>query len=157
MTKGETVTSALNEIGIADYEFDVSAEELDSGIKTLDRMMARWSAKGVKVFYPFSSSSEASDESGIPDTAVEAVVTNLAIRLAPSYGKTVPQEVRTIAKQALSDLMSFSTRPREMQFPSMPKGAGYKNTEWPFTEPPEGEYVDEVDNDVDLSGGYNGR
>lgn len=156
MTKGELVQAALNEIGIAGREFDISPEDLEDGVRRLDSMMAMWSSKGIIVSYPFSNNSKSSDDSAVPDTAEEAVYTNLALRLAPSYGKQVSMETKVAAKMALNTLMSFSARPQERQLPLMPKGAGYKNTTWPFTDPPEGQYLDEVDQDMDLSGGYDG-
>ena len=63
-------------------------------------------------------------------------------------------EVKTLAKSSYNTLLGFSASPREMQLPSMPKGVGYKNVEWPFTEPPDNPYLDDVNQDVDLSGGY---
>lgn len=154
-TKGEIVSAALSELGLADYEFDISTEEVASGVRRLDAMMAYWSSKGVILNYLFGESASDSD-SGLPSVAEEAVITNLAVRLASSYGKQPSPFVLTTAKSALSTLYAFSTRPRERQLSSMPRGAGYKNTEQPFTDAPEDPYLDTVDNDVDLSGGLDG-
>lgn len=153
-TKGELVTAALSELGIADYEFDISPEEVTSGVRRMDAMMAHWSNKGLILSYNVSGSPD--DDSGVPGVAHEAVITNLAIRLAPSYGKQVSMEVASMAKAALTTLLGQSTRPREQQFPVMPKGAGYKSTFNRFTDPPTEQYLEEVDDSVDLSGGPDG-
>lgn len=157
MTKGELVQSALNEIGIADYEFDISAEELESGVRRLDSMMAMWSSKGVILSYPLGGDSESSDESNIPDTAWEAVVTNLALRLAPSYGKAVAQELKKTAKESYNVLLGLSVSTKEMQFPSMPKGQGYKNVKRAYSSAPVEQFIDNIDDEVDPSGGYDGE
>jgi len=124
-TKSEIVTGALSELGIADYEFDITPEEIDAGIRRLDSMMSLWSSKNIRL--PYNYVGGASDDSGVPATAIEAVTSNLAIRLGSSYGKQVPPDVRTIAKSALNAIMSESTRPRERQLGPLPLGAGYKN------------------------------
>lgn len=155
MTKGELVSAALSELGIADFEFDITPEEVTSGIRRMDSMLAQWSAKGVVINYPFGDL-DASADSGVPSHAEEAVTTNLAVRLASSYGKEPSPMLLTAARMAKTDLFSFSTRPREIRFPQMPHGAGYKRTERAFTTTAENPYVDEVDNDVDLSGGPDG-
>lgn len=153
-TKGAYVTAALNELGIADYEFDITPEELSSGVRRLDAMMAHWSDMNLKLSYNSGGGPE--DDSGVPSVADEAVIMNLAIRLAPSYGKQVAPTVMAMAKAALNTLLSFSAKPREQQFQVMPRGAGYKSIDNMFTNPPVEEYLKDVDESVDLSGGPDG-
>jgi len=153
-TKGEIVSQALNEIGIADYEFDISPEELTSGTRRLDAMISMWADKGVRLSYPIGGGYE--EDSYLPNVALEAVITNLAIRLAPSYGKQVAPDVAANAKIALSSLMRYSAHPREQQMRTMPRGAGYKGTNSVFTPPPVDRYLEGIDNDVDISGGPDG-
>lgn len=143
MTKRELVQAALNEIGIADYEFDITPEELSSGVRRLNTMLSQWSLKGVRVPYNFVGGT--SDDSGLPATFHEAVIMNLAIRLAPSYGKEPSMGVMAIAKQALSSIYAKSALPQEIRFPSMPIGAGYKSVDTVFTDP--------VDTSVDILNG----
>ena len=154
-TKGELVNSALEELGISSYDFDISPEAVQSGLRKLDSMMAEWSIKGIRLSFPISKIQQSSvdDDSNIPDWAWEAVITNLAIRMAPSYGKTVQPETKIAAKNAYNTLCSNFAKPREMQMSSMPKGAGYKAIDFPYTPEPKNEYLDDVDEEVDLSGG----
>lgn len=155
MTKGELVEAALSELGISSYEFDISPEEITAGIRRMDTLIAQWSSKGLVLNYPFGEL-DGSTESGIPDVALEAVTTNLAVRLSPSYGKQPSPSLLSAARAAMTAVYSTSTRPREIQFPQMPRGAGHKDREHPFTPVPDSPYLDEVDNDVDLSGGPDG-
>lgn len=153
-TKGELVKAALNELGIADYEFDISPEELSSGAKRLDMMLSNWSDMGLRLSY--NSTGGVDEDSGLPGVAVESVATNLAIRLAASYGKQVPPIVATTAKATLNTLLSHSTAPRQQQFQIMPRGAGYKEVDYTFTNPNKDQYLDDVDTSVDTSGGPDG-
>ena len=134
-TKGELVHSALNEIGISDYDFDVAPEQTESALRRLDSMIQEWNARGLKLYYPYSTSAGGSSldtDTELPGSAIEAVITNLAIRIAPSYGKIVSPDTKATARHALNTLYISSSEPREMQLPSMPKGAGYKS-EYPYT------------------------
>ncbi len=142
-SKRQFITAALSEIGLADYVFDLQPQDLESGLRRLDSMMAEWNAKGIRLGYPIPGSPQFSDinsPSEVPDSANEAIITNLAIRLAPSYGKQVMAETKVAAKNAYNTLLSRATLPAEQQLPgSMPSGAG--NKPWrvyddPFLRPP---------------------
>ena len=150
-TKGEVVRTALAHLGLVDYEFDIIPEELAAGVDFLNTMMSFWSSKNLKVPYNFEGETE--DDSGLPATAIEAVVTNLAIRLAPTYGKQVPLDVRTTAKQGLNTLYSESAKPIEQQLSTVPSGAGHKffSTYKFFT--PTDKYPWEIEALDDFSGG----
>lgn len=154
-TKGELASMALEEIGIAEYEFDISPEQRQSVIRRLDAMIADWNTRGILLSYPISKEENSSpdDDSNIPDWSWEAVATNLAIRIAPSYGKQVSMETKVIAKNGYNTLVGDAAKPKEMQLPSMPKGAGYKTTEFRYTPQPEDQYLKDVDEEFDPSGG----
>lgn len=153
-TKGDLVSMALEEIGIAEYEFDISPEQRLSAIRRLDSMMAEWNARGFRLSYPISKiqNSSPEDDSNIPDSAWEAVITNLAVRIAPSYGKQVSIETKATAKHAYTTLCGIFSQPTEMQFSSMPKGAGYKSTEFRFTPEPKNPLDVGSDSELDLQG-----
>lgn len=154
-TKGELADAALEEIGIAEYNFDISPEQRQSVIRRLDMMMAEWDARDIHLSFPISKSTtpDPGEEANIPDWAGKAVVTNLAIEIAPSYGKVVPMETKVSAKHAYITLCGIFADPREMQLPSMPKGAGYKTTEFRFTSVPVKQYLEKVDEEFDPSKG----
>ena len=141
-TKRQFVTAAFEEIGLADYVFDLSPEQLESALRRLDAMMMEWNAQGVRLGYPIASSPQDSDldtETGTPDSAWEAVITNLAIRIAPGYGKTVSPDTKVMAKNAYNILLQRAAFPLEKQLPeTMPIGQGNKPWRWdnPFVRQP---------------------
>ena len=124
-TKGEIVTAALTEIGIADFEFDVTTEEGLAGVDRLDTLMAYWSSININVSYNFDGA--VGDDSGLPSSSYEAVIAGLALRLAPSYGKQIPQQVLASAKAGLTALLGESAKPLERQLGMIPFGAGHKS------------------------------
>lgn len=129
-TKREIVEFAFEEIGLAAYVYDLTPDQLASAMKRLDMMLATWNADGIRIGYPLPSSpnnSDLDDSSGTTDMATEAMVLNLAVRLAPGFGKTVSPDTKMGAKNSYDALIALSAMPNEMQFPStLPSGAGNK-------------------------------
>jgi hypothetical protein len=142
-SKRQFVAAAFEEIGLASYAFDLQPQQFESALRRLDAMMASWNALGIRLGYPLPSSPQFSDldaQSEVPDSANEAIITNLAIKLAPGYGKQVMPETKATAKETYNTLLSRAAVPMEQQLPStMPSGAG--NKPWrvyddPFLRPP---------------------
>ncbi len=129
-TKRQFITAALEEIGLASYVFELQPEQLESALMRLDSMMANWNGKGIRLSYPLPANPEDSsldEATTVPDSANDAIIKNLAIMLAPAYGKTVQQETKVAAKDGYNTLLARATFPREQRLPRyMPLGAGNK-------------------------------
>lgn len=142
-SKRDLVVQAFEEIGYASYIYDAMPEQLDSVLRSLDSMMATWNALGIRIGYPIPSSPSESDinqVTEVTDSAVEAIYTNLAIRIGPRFGKSIPQETRQVAKAAYDALLAKLAMPNPMQFPNtVPAGAGnkpWRTTYRPFLDNP---------------------
>jgi len=149
-TKRQFVIQAFEEIGFASYAYDLEPEQLQAALRRLDAMIATWNAKGIRLGYPLPSTPENSDldtETNVPDSANEAIYTNLAIRVAPSVGKAVSIDTKAAAKAAYDAMMlAFSVPPERQLQGDMPSGAGNKG--WRFDE----EYLREPEDPL-LAGG----
>lgn len=129
-TKRQIITEAFEELGLASYVFDLQSEQLQTALRRLDVMMASWNDKGIRIGFPLVSSPEDSDldtETGVTDMAIEAIVTNLALRLAPGHGKTVSRETKRVALNSFRALVAQTTKPNEMVIQDLPSGAGNKS------------------------------
>lgn len=155
-TKRQYINEAFTEIGLANYTFDMQPEQYTSALRRLDAMMADWYERGILLGYPLPLNPDDSDldeMTGVPDRANDAIVTNLAVRIAPSYGKNVMPQTMTTARGALNTLLVRAATPGAMQYPTQtPAGAGNRN--WgmfwgPFLPPPEPN-VTEAGNEIDL-------
>ncbi len=129
-TKRQFILEAFDEIGLASYVFDLTPDQLQSALYRLDSMMAEWNGKGIRLGYPLPSSPQNSnidEQTNVPDSANEAIYTNLGIKLAPTYGKQVMPETKSNAKRAYNTLLARSIQIIEYQFPgTLPLGAGNK-------------------------------
>lgn len=142
-TKRQYVEQAFAEIGLAGYLFDITPEELNTALRQLDSMLATWNGRGIRLGWPAPSSpqnSDLDDETNITDMANEAIYCGLAVRIAPTFGKTVGGQTQFFAKQGYDLLLSLAAQPMEKQLPgTMPAGAGnkpWRNNDSPFIRPP---------------------
>lgn len=143
-TKKQLITEAFGELALASYEWDINPEEDQIALRRLDSMMSTWEARGVRVGYSFPSSPEDSSldaDSGVPDSANEAIFLNLAIRMAPGYGKQVSSDTKKAAREAFDLLLWQASHPIEQQMPStMPRGSGnriWRNSQRPYFNKPD--------------------
>lgn len=129
-TKRQFVESAFEEAGLASYIFSLTADQLQSALRRLDGMMGVWDGKGIRVGWPLTASPDDSDldtETGAPSSAVEAIYLNLAIRIAPMFGKTLSNDTQKNARQAYNALVARHTQPPVKNLPTtLPRGAGNK-------------------------------
>lgn len=129
-TKENLIMQAFGQLGLIGDVFQVSAEQLQGALFSLDSMMGTWNGKGIRIGYPIPSApndSELKDDSNIDDSANEAVVMNLALRLAPTVGKEPGRTVFLAAKQGYDVLLAKAAIPERMRMPkTMPSGAGQK-------------------------------
>jgi hypothetical protein len=143
-TKRQLVDAAMAEIGLASYAFDLMPEQRDGALRRLDSLMAEWNTRGLRLGYPVPDNPADSDidaDSNIPDAAWEAVITNLALRLAPSSGKQVNVATATTARHSLNTILARAALPAEMKLPAMPSGAGNKSIDNPFIERPASDLI----------------
>ena len=110
-TKRQFVTAAFEELGLADYAHDLQPQDLQMAVRRLDAMMAEWNGRGLRLGYPLVSDPENTlldTETGVQDAANEAIITNLGIRIAPSFGRQVMQETMNTARRAYQVILSKS-------------------------------------------------
>lgn len=139
-TRRQFIEAAYGEIGFASYVYDMEPEQLEAARRRLDAMMAEWNAKGIRLGYPLPGDPDAGDldtQTNVPDAAYEGVICGLAVRLAPSVGKTPSPDTKSRAKAGYNLMLSKAAMPARTQLPAtMPRGAGAKSVDDPFLTPP---------------------
>ena len=108
-TRATILRRAFGRIGMTDYEFNVTPEDRADARTTLDAMMAEWSGVGIDLGYtPSTGIDNDTTEMTTPDYADAALWNNLAVRLAPDYGKLALPDLRRDAKRGY-DLCAAKT------------------------------------------------
>lgn len=137
-TKAQIIEQAFAVLGLGDYAFDMSAEERQSAVRTLDGMMALWDGDGIRLGYLMATNeADLNTDSGLPDWAMEAVYMNLAIRIGQAQGKQVHPSTYANAKAALGSVQRRTTYipQRVPNWHNMPAGAGNRGWRGPFLSP----------------------
>ncbi len=130
-TKRQLVQKAYEKIGLADYFFDLTPEQLISACETMDSMVANWGGVCVRIGYPLASSpttTNLDEDTNVPDWAVMAIYLNLATYISSDIGKEISPSFAMRAKGAYLNMINRAMPPTpEVQFPqSLPRGAGQK-------------------------------
>jgi hypothetical protein len=86
-------------------------------------MMASLAVSGINLGY--TKVSTLADPITVPDGAIDGIVYNLAIKLAPQFGASVPAELAMNAREAKKAMLKLAVVPMASQFPStLPIGSG---------------------------------
>ena len=128
-TKREIIDEAFEELGLGG-QFNVTPQEQQRALRRLESMVAQWQAKGMVATYVLPvppAESALDDEAGLTRAETLALQLNLAIALAPSFGKMLPIETKTAAKAAYEDLLRVAVSPPQQALRAgLPLGAGNK-------------------------------
>lgn len=135
-SKKQIIEKAFAKIGIASYTFDTTADEREDALETYNGMMAEWIKRGI-VFDPVfpmptePGGGDIDDLTNAPAEANAPMWNNLALRLAPEFGKTPSNQTKLDAKAGYSLLAQAITIPC-IQMTGMIRGAGAKTPIRPF-------------------------
>lgn len=90
----------------------------DDDVEALNYMLLSWQSDSINL--GFSKIHAAGQSVQLPETAEEAVVYNLAVRLAPEYQIPIPPEVAAIARENKQRLERQSLEPLEASVSQLP-------------------------------------
>lgn len=128
-TRRDIIYQAYEELGIAQYNFDITPEEMATARRRLDSMMAQWETI-VSIGYYMPSNpddSDINDDTNLPQGVIDAVATNLALKLAPGLGKTPSAETKIAAKEGKNMVLAqFAVIPQKQYSANLPLGSGNK-------------------------------
>ena len=138
-TKRQIITKAFGELGLASYVFNLTADELQDAMRDLDTMMGTWTTRNI-IFTPVYpqpatyGAGSLDDDTNAPDDALAPMYLNLAIRLAPSFGKTPSPDTRADAKSGYTTMLGQFVAVPQVSLTKTIKGAGAKRPIYPFID-----------------------
>lgn len=149
MTTMQSIADGACEyIRVKKLGYNIVDDELDICINTLIDMMTAWDAQGRAL--GFAKPTSGTSDIRTPDWASNAIKTNLALELAPKFGKQIHVALPKLAKRSLQWLDSYLIQFTDVFLPeTLPKGAGnhtlYYNRDQFFRDP--------TRNDLEAAGG----
>lgn len=126
-TKLQFIKKAFQKIGMAEHVNDADPEHLKDALTDLDAMMGEWHKKDIEIGWKLTLNPDDADidaDSGAPWAANSAIFLNLALRIAPDYGKEPSAQLRIDAKNAFDTLQGQFLKPSIRRTRGMPSGAG---------------------------------
>lgn len=123
-TKRDIINQAFSELG-KDAD-DISPESYQSALRQLDAMMAQWALQGIRIGYIGGDGKGDIDlDVNVPLWAVEGLYFNLAVRMAPGFGKTPSAQTLMGAKEGKDTLMANSSASTERKIVGYAGAGGY--------------------------------
>ena len=116
----EVIDAALGLTLTRSSDIPLEPDETQQALFQMNNMMASW---GLSLGY--SPVTSTSDTITTPDFAIDAMVQNLAVRLAPAFGGLVDVDLRENARQAKRDLLRQAVKIGPAKMPrTLPRGTG---------------------------------
>jgi len=110
-TKREIINASLEEIGLSPDELDITSAENQRVGRNLEALVKQWLLNGVEINYNFASdihNPDLSEATELSHYALQALSLNLAIRIAPSFGKQILPDTKENAVVAYNILANRS-------------------------------------------------
>lgn len=122
-TASSVITDALQQILVQASEASIEADEAQTAIRSLNRMMARWDADGISLGY--TEVSNLADEITVPAGAIDGVIYNLAVSLAPQFDAAITPALAALASEGFKTIKRIAVDiPPTMYGSTLPIGSG---------------------------------
>jgi hypothetical protein len=100
-TAHDTITAALRMIGALAAGETADADTANDALLRLNRMLAGWELLGIRMSI---ATLALADTINLPDGQLEAIEANLAVKLAPEWGKEISPALALAAREGRKGL-----------------------------------------------------
>lgn len=106
--KSSLVDAAYEYCGLNGFEFERTPEEMTTGLRHLNALMAEWKADGIDLAFTFPTYGAGllEEPSGVPDHSFSVIHQMLAQRLAPALGASLSADARAALAKSYQGLRS---------------------------------------------------
>lgn len=120
-TKGDLVQASLRKLGVSSNATltDVEPQSVEDAVNDLEMMMAEWmgvdETSGISIGYLFADvdmAPQPTDLHGLTINTLDAVIKNLACRIAPDYGLEAPAKLITDSRYGKERLIKLTAMSR---------------------------------------------
>lgn len=117
-TASDIIRRALKIAGVLDPQQAMDATDAQDALDTLNAMLAEWHEAGIGL--PDYSLGSLSDPLATDAADREAIAYELALRVAPEYGVSLPPEAAAVGQMAISRLRLRYFQPGSVDFSELP-------------------------------------
>ena len=130
ITNLQVVEDALREINVLSEVDSASSEQGAHAIRKLNQIMDLWREKDID--FGYFPQADTTGTCPIPSWAELAVISALAIAIAPKHGATVSNELIAIATDSIYTVArkSISEKLNNQDMSHMPAGQGHYGSGW---------------------------
>ena len=126
-TAGQVSKAILQEILVHGSETELEASEFQDTIFAMNNYMTSIDANGIQLGYTVVDN--LGDIITVPAGALQGIIANVAIMLAPQFGAEIPQGLALKAKTGLRAMRKLGVTLASMHFPgTLPLGSGNETT-----------------------------
>lgn len=100
----DVISRSLRLIGVVDAGEAVGGNEAEDAVQSFNDMMSRWEANGIDLGFTTLVSSASTVT--VPDSALNPIIYNLALDIAPEYSRAPSPEVVSAAQKYYSQLQA---------------------------------------------------
>lgn len=126
-TAGDIIKRALRICRVADSNAALDENDAADALGTLNGMLAEWHE--AEIGLPDYSFDGLTSELASDAADRDAIAYQLAVRLAPEYGESLPAEAAGVAEGAMSRLRLRYFQPGRSDFSELPSHCHYYNIE----------------------------
>ena len=126
-TAGDIIKRALRICRVADSNSALDENDAADALTTLNGMIAEWHEADIGL--PDYSFDSLTDELASDAADRDAIAYQLAVRLAPEYGESLPVEAISLSEGAMGRLRLRYFQPGRSDFSELPNHCRYYNIE----------------------------
>lgn len=124
-TKIDFINKAYSRLRISGITVQPTPENVATALDRLENMAAEWNSRNITSGYAFEQNPDTSTPHNVPREWWNAFESNLAVSLAPDFGKEAPAGLQMEARGSYSTIVAQTAPIPQVQYPTrQPIGSG---------------------------------
>lgn len=119
----DVVSGAIKLLGVRPSEGPIQPEEAQDGLISFNDMLNEW-ATVRRICFDFEQLDDVDDEVYFDDALLGPIKANLAVYIAPEYGRTVTPELALRAREGMRAIQAWAINLKSEYPDSLPLGSG---------------------------------
>ncbi len=124
-SKLSIINGAFSKLRINGFTINPNPGDISVALEVLEDMMLFFEGRTILLGYNFEEEPDLNSQTGVSHEHNLMMKSNLAVNIAPDYGKEIPMRLESMASTTLSNAVGASVNLTEVPYPNrMPLGSG---------------------------------